>query len=483
MIESVQSRSLKAKTWIIAILLALTFAALGAFLATVLVSAGPKRTLPITYVGIGTYVTSVLVNPVFGLLLWISTSPFARFLYLNIPFGSGIPDLSLDRLAAALSFVLLAAQLAIRKRNLSRLTVADLCIVLFVIGTGLSIPLAIASPRSTLQAYFDTQNVPFVVYFLAKNLITNRGAARATVATLLFMGAYLSFLVIHEQLTGNILFYPEGRTLVYTAHIRRMVGLLGNPAFFAIVLGMILPFNFRALVEAKRRRNQLVYLVLAGATLFALYLCYNRAGWLGALLALFFMASFYLRFRKLFLPFLLIVLVVILVMWGQISQSYVITERLTAQAPVEFRFNAIGVAIRMISANPLFGRGYGNFGYLYAKYASDWTQTRVLPAPHNTYINILVSSGLAGFIPYVAMFAAVFFQGLLLWRRGRYNRAIDRTLVICMMGAVIVYATEIFFSDIVASPWVTAVFFFIVGAMLGSQERASRWGDPKEWLP
>ena len=136
----------------------------------------------------------------------------------------------------------------------------------------------------------------------------------------------------------------------------------------------------------------------------------------------------------------------------------------------------------MVSSNLTFGRGYGNFGYLYSKYASDWTQTRVLPAPHNTYINILVSAGLAGFVPYVATFVAIFAQGLLLWRRSRFHQAVDRTLLICMNGAVIVYASTIFFSDIVAVPYVTSVFFFIVGSVLGYTERVSRWGDPGEWL-
>ena len=435
--------------------------------------------LAITYVGIATYLTTALVNPLLGFLLWIATSPFGRFLYLNISFGRGLPDLSLDRLSAAFALMLLMAQLAIRKRNMARLSLVDLCMLLFLFGTGISLPLAIAGPRATIQAYFDTQIVPLLVYFLAKNLISNKGAVKAATTTLLFIGGYMAFLVIREQLTGEVLFYPEGRTITYTAHLRRAVGLLGNPAFFAIIFGMVLPFNFRALFEARRRLPQLVYIALGGGMLFALYLCYNRAGWLASFLALLFMALLYPQFRRRFLPLLLVAGVVIAIFWGQISESYVITERVSAQAPINYRMNAISIGLQMISSSPFLGRGYGNFGYLYSKYASDWTQTNVLPAPHNSYVNILVSAGVAGLAPYVAVFLAIVFQGLRLWWRGRDNRgrstpdAIDRPLLVCMLGATLVYTATIFFSDIVASPYVTMIFFFIVGAVLGSQEEAA----------
>jgi O-antigen ligase len=160
----------------------------------------------------------------------------------------------------------------------------------------------------------------------------------------------------------------------------------------------------------------------------------------------------------------------------------VITERLSAEGPISYRLNAIDVARQMISSNPILGRGYGNFGHLYEKYATDWTQKNVLPAPHNTYINILVSSGLVGFLPYISIFASIAYQGWILWRRGQHNHAIDRELLVCMVAALLVYAATIFFSDIVAIPYVTSLFFFITGFVLGSQERASRWGDPEVWL-
>ena len=210
--------------------------------------------------------------------------------------------------------------------------------------------------------------------------------------------------------------------------------------------------------------------------LFALYLCYNRAGYAGSLLAMLLMALLYPQFRKRFLPALFIAGVVVAVFWGQISASYVITERIGAQAPIAYRLNAMKIGWRMASANLIFGRGYGNFGYLYPKYASDWTQQNTQPAPHNSYINILVSSGLVGLLPYIAVFLTITYQGLLLWRRGRDNHAIDRPLLVCMLAATLVYTATIFFSDIVASPYVSMLFFFIVGTVLGSQERASHEG-------
>jgi len=464
-----------------ALIVTLTFAAVGVLLGTTVTSPDWKRA--ITYSGMGIYVVTLLLNPLLGFLFWIATSPFGRFVYLNISLGASIPDLSLDRLAAALVIILLLAPLAIRKRTWASLSVVDLMVVLFIIGTGISLPFALAGPRATAQAYFDTQIVPLVVYFAAKNLIVGRSKTKAATTTLLFIAAYMSFLVIREQLTGEILFYPEGRTIAYTAHLRRAVGLLGNPAFFAMIFGMALPFAFRAFINARSPLGKVLYLTLIGVTIYALYLCYNRAGYVGALLGLIVMSLFYPEFRRRFVPLVLIAGILIAYFWGQISESYIFTERVTAQGPIDYRLNAINVARQMVAESPLFGRGYGNFGYIYSDYASDWTQQNVLPAPHNSYINILVSSGLAGFIPYVGIFAAIFFQGLRLWRSGARIHAIDRPLLACMMAATAVYTATIFFSDIVAVPYVTMVYFFIVGLTLGSQERASRWGDAEAWLP
>ncbi len=458
--------------------LALAFCVPGLLIGVILAS--PDWQMAVTVVGLVTYVAVVLINPTWGLLLWIATAPFARFLYLNISLGRGIPDLSLDRIVSAFTFVLLMAQLAIRKRSLARFTAVDLFMVLFLVGTGLSLPLANAGPTATIQAFFDAQVVPFIVYFLAKNLITDRSGHRAFVATLLVMAAYLSALVIHEQLTGVILFYPEGRTLQYTAHIRRVVGLLGNPAFFAMILGMLLPFAWRALLRARTRWGRLISAALVAAEIWAIYLCYNRAGWVAAVLVMLFMALLYPRFRRFFVPLLAVAGIAALIFWEQISASYVVSERVTAQAPIDYRFNAIDIAWRMVSSNLVFGRGYGNFSYLYARYATDWTQTRVLPAPHNTYINILVSAGLAGFVPYVGLFLSIFLHGMRLWKEGARNLAMDRSLLVCMIGALLAYTTTIFFSDIVAVPYVTSVFFFIVGGVLGYQERLRQRGRAQE---
>ena len=79
MIESQAApRSTLIKAIRLLLLLAISLG-LGAIIATTLTS--PDWTLIITAVGVGFYVTVVLVNPLLGFLLWIATAPFARFFY------------------------------------------------------------------------------------------------------------------------------------------------------------------------------------------------------------------------------------------------------------------------------------------------------------------------------------------------------------------------------------------------------------------
>jgi hypothetical protein len=50
---------------------------------------------------------------------------------------------------------------------------------------------------------------------------------------LLVIGFYLAFLATREQLTGRCLVLPEDPQYPVYGRIRRVVGLLGNPAYIA----------------------------------------------------------------------------------------------------------------------------------------------------------------------------------------------------------------------------------------------------------
>ena len=80
-------------------LMALGAAGLGVFLGRGLL--GHSRDLIVSVVATILYAIAILQSWVSGLALWVNTLPLID-LYIKIPMGAGIPDLSLNRFGALL---------------------------------------------------------------------------------------------------------------------------------------------------------------------------------------------------------------------------------------------------------------------------------------------------------------------------------------------------------------------------------------------
>jgi O-antigen ligase len=168
----------------------------------------------------------------------------------------------------------------------------------------------------------------------------------------------------------------------------------------------------------------------------------------------------------------LVVLIPLLALsWGLISGSTLVSERLTYSLSVGYRLNAMNVGLQLVSSQPLFGIGFGSFSTLVLnqELIPRASQNYWVPTTHNTYVDILVSSGLSGLVPYVATFLAIAWQSWRLHRRGRLDPAIDRSLLVALWCVVLVFVVTTATLDVVAAPFCNLVFWLIVGAVLGSQ--------------
>jgi O-antigen ligase len=360
--------------------------------------------LLVSLVGVGTYVVIALINPKHAFMVWLVTAPFARFVYLNIELGRGIPDLSLNRVMTGVLLIIILASAAVQQRRLVRLVWPDALLILFALGAMASVPTSTMPLKTALQSFFDLVLIPIAVYFVARNLLTTRDDIRHLIYALIFIGAFLGFLAAREQITGVVWFYPEDRSLIYSGNIRRVVGLMGNPACMALSLCAIIPWGWYAYLHARRGRT--VLLLLVALMMAGCYFCMNRSGWAGLALGLICLALFVKRFRRIFMVLLVIAVIVAGVYWAVIVSSTVVERRLKAQGPVEYRMQTWEVAARMLRSHLLFGVGYENFGGLYKQYSYWDANAPVTPYPHNTYLWIMLMGGLAAFGPF-ALFLLV----------------------------------------------------------------------------
>ncbi len=443
--------------------------AIGYALGTLLVS--PQYATVIMAVGVAFCLGAAVLDPKIGMLLWIIIAPYARFIPLDIQLGHGIPDLKLNRLITLVLVALWAAQFAVGRRKLSRVIWSDIFMGLFTILTLVSYSGAPMSANKALQNFWDIYLVPALAYYLARQLFSTERDVKRIAITLSIVGLYLALLATHEQTTGITLFYPEDRSVIYSTHVRRVVNLLGNPAFTTICIAMAAPLAARGMIESKTRGRRLVWLGTLLVLALGSFMCYNRAGWAAFIVGLFAMLPFYPRFRKVFLPVFIATVVLLVVTWGVVSMTPAVRERLQAEGPILWRMQVLGTAWKMIVAHPFTGVGQGNFAALYTLYARGAAyqyadpNPRVLMSPHNSFVYILVHGGLMTLLPYLGFMLSAFWVTVRFYRSIVDERA--RSLIVATWGAFVAYLLPGMAGDIVIFSFGAVLFYALVGGVLG----------------
>ncbi len=424
----------------------------------------------------GGLVFAILVSPIDGLVLWVMIAPFGEASWteiwriLNFRMPPGIPDLTPDRLAVAVLSIVFVAQLGIGKRRLQRLR-AELFMAAFCI---MVLPAAVAGfsgLNQSGQLLLDKFITPFLVFVLAKNLYEERDGLDKLGATLSVIGLYLSLMIFYEHLTGQPLFVRVGGSTAYSKSLRKIISLLGNPAFLGTVLGMIVPIALHQSVRGRSPYRKAFYGGLFLVTLLGNFFVYNRGAWL-ALAAALLVMLLERRYRRILLPIILVGAVLALVYWQVISASAVVTERLSNVSSVRFRLTMLEVSGKIVRDNLLFGVGLGNFAYYFFEYGGHWeTLAYDLPSPHNTFVLVLTTMGLASLVPYVLIFLSMFLKIVMALRRSMWDERVDSALLVAGLAVIAVYTVSAAAVDLYVNVFTSLVFFLIMGTILGYASR------------
>jgi len=469
-----------AKTLLAGLLLITLAVAVGLFLGNAVFS--PNWQAALRFTVIGGLVFAILMSPVNGLFLWMTMAPYAQAPFtelwriLNIRLPPGIPSLTPDRLSVGLLCVVLVAQLAIGKRRMKRLSLVEISMAAFCVLVLPSVAASMSSITRVGQLLFDRFITPFLIFVLAKNLYEEKAGLEKLCAALAVIGFYLSFMVFYEQITGQPLFYIPGRTTEYTRSLRKIVSLLGNPAFLGTVLGMIAPLGLYKFVRERSPYSKAFYGLLFATAMIGNFFCYNRGAWLALAVAVI-LLCFVREYRRILLPVLLIIALIALVRWQIVTQSAVVTERLANVTAIDFRLAMLEASKVMIRNHLLFGVGFDDFAYYYLYYGGHWDVLAwSVPSPHNSYLLVLVNMGLFTLISYVLIFLSMFFEIVAMLRRSRGDERVDRALLVSGLAVITVYAVSAAAVDLYFNVFTSQILFLISGTILGyiSHLRSSR---------
>ena len=424
---------------------------------------------------IGLFFQAVLtvMNPFLGLLTWMVVSPFAPFWHLNLSLGAGVPDLGYNRLVFVLLALILFLQWATGRRPWPHFTWLAGWLLLFLIGYGLSIRLSVKGLIEAGQSFFDIWVLPLSLFFLVRFYVNSREQLRRALSILPLIAGYLVVLVLHEQTTGVIWFYPWGRAAQYTAHLHRMTGLLGDPAYHATILDVLMPYFLYRYFQATRTGQKWFYGTYIVLMSVAVGLLYTRAGYMGLLIVFVVWSIIEPRFRRPFFTFMALAGLSVLLLWGPLSRSALFKERLAQGETVGYRGKAFDIGIGYFLSSPLWGIGYANFGYrslaagLWYQYAPHW-----MPMPHDTYLDILLSAGLLGFLPLLGFWINLWRKIIAGYRWFNQHLPGERALWGIVVAATLAYMSIIATLDTGPNQFGNIVYFYLLGVLFAYLQAA-----------
>jgi O-antigen ligase len=260
-----------------------------------------------------------------------------------------------------------------------------------------------------------------LVYLLLENVITSEHRLRMVMLTMVIGGLFPAIGTIHNYRSG--IFFESTRA--------GWRGIFRNPNDDAYALIILIPLVL-ALASKSGRLMRIVLWTIIPIFLLAIFLTFSRGGLIGlfAMLALMGWKQKSIVIKAGMVAALLIGLIVIGTFWNRDSGSF---NNIESDTTVRQRLATFRAGGQMFIHNPLLGVGPGDSMVAYPLYvpkdAHCGCQDQLVV--HNSFIQILAETGLAGFIPFMIFVFSSLYQAWSLEKGpiGTYALALELALV------------------------------------------------------
>ncbi|MDH5648414.1 MAG: O-antigen ligase family protein [Gammaproteobacteria bacterium] len=234
----------------------------------------------------------------------------------------------------------------------------------------------------------------FLIYMvLAILLITTAEHLRKFVWGMLLAGQFIVFYGIYVAV-NNL-----GTTVGGAA--AGAYGMYENHNDYSYVIILILPFLYMFWKNSEPGLKKMILLFFLGSSIAGMLFSLSRGGALALVFEIFLIQLYFYKQNRKKLPLIMMALLGLMVLsyqWAKRAEHS--TESYTAEQAESSRIELWKAGKNMFKAHPFLGVGSRKFGE-YAKEYYDLSYDQLGKNAHNTYIQILATTGLIGFFAFM----------------------------------------------------------------------------------
>ncbi|MHA1370976.1 MAG: O-antigen ligase family protein, partial [Promethearchaeota archaeon] len=395
----------------------------------------------ILVIGIMAIIALGLVNVRFQFYAWVVTIPFAQWSLYEL----GFMNLYMHRIILIFLLLFSLVYVSIRKITFLKISVVELLMLGFTLICLVSASKSNSLDRIGFAVLLNSYIFPFLGYYLARNFIQNDKDVRSFSVVITYLGLYLAYVGICEQLYPDLVF---PRYIVNPKYIisglGRSVGPSLEPVGYGIGLLFCLLFSTYLFFKINNSLNpkKILALIVILMAPIAIFFTVTRAVWGGLIFSLFILFLFFPRGKKMFaILFLILIIGFILIQTIQVSKTQGSAKDVLYRDTIYFRISMAKTGMLMFLEKPIFGFGQFQYSKEFTPYferlgtSSHPTEGFLM---HNTFINILVELGIIGFVPFFLIFAYLIKDAIILYRKSVENR--DIAIIFLAACAAFIFA-------------------------------------------
>ena len=349
-----------------------------------------------------TYSIVSLKAPIIPFLVLVASVGMLRYVWmLSAPI---LPDLFMDRISMVWLVIVFFGYSIYNRIPLRKPFTLDFLLLAHAIYIAARVLMT-----NPIHFHTWTQSVltPYVVYFLAKNIVQTKRQIRMVLIVLITLSVYYTVTSIAEKFHIAELLFPRMMIEPHPEAAGRSSGPFRIPGTFGNTIGMLLPVFLYFISQARLKISKILFGFALLMGFVGLFFTYTRGSILGAAIGL---GVVVFLNRKTYLPYVLPVLFLlpfVAINVIGVKEDEFLEERIEATNPIESRIGSMVTGFRMWRDYPLFGCG----PYQYRAFAEDYVAPIEVPimgtvrfkhfrgAPaHDMYIGPMAEDGIIGML-------------------------------------------------------------------------------------